>query len=159
RVDHQVKIRGHRIELSEIESVLMGHPGVREAVVNARADRAGGPGLVAYLVPCETGAISGAELRQYLQERLPEYMVPAHLIFLEALPLSPNGKIDRKALPAPDRRRPELGQAYRAPGTELERFLADLWRDILHLDRVGIHDQFFELGGDSLLGAALINRI
>ena len=150
RLDHQVKIRGFRIELGEIEAALAEHPGVRESVVVAR-EHNGEPRLVAYIVP----ALPEPELRERLGRRLPDYMVPSAFVFLDALPLSPNGKIDRKALPEPEMVRGE----YVAPRTELERFLAGLWEEGLGGERVGIHDSFFELGGSSVSGAQLVNRL
>jgi len=152
RLDFQVKIRGVRIELGEIEAELSRHPGVREVCVLARDAR-----LVAYLVPSGGDAPQTEELRSYLRGRLPEAMVPSAFIVLPAFPLNPSGKVDRKALPAPEVERPERG--YEAPRTELERRLADMWRELLGIERVGIHDSFFELGGDSIQGAMFINRL
>jgi len=151
RLDHQVKLRGFRIELGEIESVLTEHPAVREAVVVARSD-APGPRLVAYVVPKVHVAPAGepAALREYLQRKLPDYMVPNAFVVLEALPLTPNGKVDRKALPAPDQR-DQVAPAYVMPQTVTERQIAELWQTLLHVNQVGIHDNFFALGGHSLL--------
>jgi microcystin synthetase protein McyA len=153
RVDHQVKIRGYRIELGEIEAVLLEQPGVNEAIVVAREDGQGGKRLVAY-----TGGAVGTELRAPLRARLPEYMVPAQFVQVSALPKTPNGKIDRSALPTPDDgsvvRRP-----YEAPVGATEEALARLWQELLGLQRVGRHDQFFELGGHSLLAMQLHARL
>jgi amino acid adenylation domain-containing protein len=161
RLDHQVKIRGVRIELGEIEAALASHPGVREAVVLARRDGGADPRLAAYLVPSGEDAPTVSELRAFLRERLPEAMVPAAFVVLPSLPLNPSGKIDRKALPAPDADSREE-RAYEAPRDELERRLAAMWSELLGIDpvgQVGIHDSFFELGGDSIQGAMFINRL
>ncbi|AVH69203.1 non-ribosomal peptide synthetase [Nostoc sp. 'Lobaria pulmonaria (5183) cyanobiont'] len=151
RIDHQVKIRGFRIELGEIENALLKHPAVREIVVLAREDKPRVQKLVAYIVllPDQTPTIS--ELRSYLKELLPEYMVPGVFIFLDTLPLLPNGKVDRRALPVPEALRPTLTTTYEVPQSEIEQQIAKLWQEVLHLDKVGIHDNFFDLGGHSLL--------
>jgi len=156
RLDHQVKLRGLRIELGEIESVLGQHPGVREAVVLVREDRPGNKRLAAYVVPAQERVPSGEELREHLRERLPEYMIPAAFVPLAALPMTPNGKVDRRALPAPEW---TSESAYVAPRDPIEERLAELWRDVLRVERVGIHDDFFELGGHSLLATQLLSRI
>ncbi|HLK55511.1 MAG TPA: amino acid adenylation domain-containing protein [Chthonomonadaceae bacterium] len=156
RADDQVKIRGFRIELGEIESVLSQHPAIREAAVLAREDTPGGKRLVAYVVSRD-GTASVGVLRAHLADKLPGYMVPSMFVYLEALPLSPNGKIDRKALPAPEAQ--DVEEAYVAPRTPHEEGLAEIWSEILHLERVGIHDSFFDLGGHSLLATQVILRI
>jgi amino acid adenylation domain-containing protein len=158
RWDHQVKIRGYRIELGEIEAVLTQHPAVRECVVLAREDRPGERRLVAYLVPDREGVLIPIELREFLKEKLPEYMVPATLVMLEALPRTPNGKIDRGALPEPDPMRPELAEPFVAPRSPVEERLAGIWAEVLGLERVGVDDDFFELGGHSLLATQVIAR-
>jgi amino acid adenylation domain-containing protein len=158
RLDHQVKVRGFRLELGEVEAVLRQHPAVREAVVMAREDVPGNPCLVAYVVAQQPGP-SNSELRRWLQARLPTYMVPAAFVPLEQLPLTPNGKVDRRTLPAPAHTRPPLEDAYTAPRTPVEEVLAGLWADLLKLTQVGIHDNFFELGGHSLLATQLISRL
>jgi acyl carrier protein len=158
RVDYQVKIRGFRIELGEIEAVLDQHPAVRKVVVLAREDTPGDKRLVAYLVPNQEQAHTASELRMFLKEKLPEYMVPSAFVTLDALPLTPIGKVDRRALPAPDRSRPELGGTFVAPRTSVEERLAGIWAQVLGLERVGIHDNFFELGGHSLLATRVISR-
>jgi amino acid adenylation domain-containing protein len=159
RMDHQVKIRGFRVELGEIEAVLGQHPEVRETVVTVREDPPGDKRLVAYIVPHQGRNPTTSALQRFLRERLPEYMVPAAFMPLQAMPLTPNGKVDRRALPAPGPSRPELEQAYVAPQTRLEQCLAHLWDEVLKLDRVGIHDNFFALGGDSIQGAIFINKL
>jgi len=150
RIDHQVKIRGFRIELGEIETVLAQHAQVRQAVVVAREDTPGDKRLVAYLI-ARLPAPSVTDLRSFLKEQLPDYMVPAAFVMLEAFPLTPNGKVDRKALPVAEGARPQLDANYVAPQTEIERSIAAIWQDVLKTDRVGIHDNFFDLGGHSLL--------
>ncbi|MES2936925.1 MAG: non-ribosomal peptide synthase/polyketide synthase, partial [Pseudomonadota bacterium] len=157
RIDQQVKIRGFRIELGEIEAQLAAQAGVREAVVLAREDVPGDTRLVAYVVPEGIEQLETTALRTQLQRQLPEYMVPAHFVVLEALPLSPNGKLDRKALPAPDTSRGETG--YVAPRTPTEATLASIWADVLKVDRVGVQDNFFALGGHSLLATQLVSRM
>jgi amino acid adenylation domain-containing protein/non-ribosomal peptide synthase protein (TIGR01720 family) len=155
RLDHQVKIRGLRIELGEIETVLGQYPLVREAAVLVREDVPGDKRLVAYLVPAgEAPAVE--ELRMFLKERLPEYMVPAAFVSLPALPLTPNGKVDRRALPAPEWKEAE---AYVAPRTSTEELLAGIWSEILKIDRVGVRSGFFELGGHSLLATQVISGV
>ena len=157
RLDHQVKVRGFRIELGEIEAVLGRHPGVQEAVVLAREDSPGEKRLVAYVVAQEGPAPSGSELRGFLQERLPEYMVPSAFVGLPALPLTPNGKVDRKALPAPEGRGMEEG--YVPPGTPTEELLAGIWAEVLRQERVGRQDNFFALGGHSLVAIQVVSRV
>ncbi|WP_375770521.1 amino acid adenylation domain-containing protein [Archangium gephyra] len=158
RIDQQVKIRGFRIELGEIEAVVRTHPSVREAAVVVREDVPGDKRLVAYVVPREPGAARPEPLRDATRERLPEYMVPSAFVFLEALPLTSNGKLDRKALPAPERTTAESGPAQ-APRTPVETRLATLWAEVLHVETVGTGDDFFALGGHSLLAAQLQARI
>ena len=159
RLDHQVKIRGFRIELEEIEGCLRRHPAIQDVVVLAREDFPGDKRLVAYLANKNGEMPAAGDLRSYLMQELPEFMVPAAFITLKALPLTPNGKVDRRALPAPDAGRPELEHAYVAPRTPLEETLAGIWAEVLGLPQVGIHDNFFDLGGHSLLAARLFARI
>ncbi|MEG4806698.1 amino acid adenylation domain-containing protein [Microcoleus sp. F8-D3] len=158
RIDSQVKIRGYRIELGEIEETLKQHRAVRDAVAQARDDTSGNKRLVAYVVLNQDKLPSISNLRGYLQEKLPEYMVPGVFVTLESLPLTPNGKVDRKALPAPDRDRPELEEAFAAPNTAIEKTLAEIWAQVLGLEQVGIDDNFFELGGDSILSIQVISK-
>lgn len=150
RIDNQVKIRGFRIELGEIETVLGSHPDLKHAVVLVREDEPGDKRLVAYLVVKERQQLVTTNLRRYLLDRLPDYMVPAIFMTVEAMPQTPSGKIDRRALPTPNSQRPQIEQTYVAPKSELECFLVSVWCQILKLDKVGIHDNFFELGGNSL---------
>ncbi|HSN96720.1 MAG TPA: amino acid adenylation domain-containing protein, partial [Candidatus Nanopelagicales bacterium] len=159
RADDQVKLRGYRIELGEIEAALRAHPRIRDATVMAREDTQGDGRLVGYTVARDGEALDAGALKAYLQERLPSYMVPQALVELDALPLSPNGKVDRKALPAPDASRPGLAGAFVAPRDDAEATLAGIVADVLGLERVGIHDDFFNLGGHSLLATQVISRI
>jgi len=159
RLDHQVKIRGFRIELGEIESCLRRHPAIQDAVLVAREDSPGDKRLVAYLVANGEEMPATADLRSYLKQDLPEFMVPSTFITLKAMPLMPSGKVDRRALPAPDAGRPELEHAYTAPRTQVEVMLAKIWAEMLGLEQVGIHDNFFELGGNSLLAARVVDRV
>jgi hypothetical protein len=161
RIDFQVKIRGFRIELGEIEAVLEKHPSILHAAVLAREDRPDRPGdrrLVAYLVPRD-GSFSLEELRGALRERLPEYMVPSAFVVLDALPLTANGKLDRRALPAPDAAaRGPVGSGI-APRTATEEVIAAVWREVLDLPAVGVEDSFFDLGGHSLLIVQVHRRL
>jgi amino acid adenylation domain-containing protein len=163
RVDFQVKVRGYRIELGEIESALLRHPRVREAVALAREDVAGEKRLVAYVVPAGGPAPVPAELRESLQRVLPEYMVPWSFVILDRLPVTANGKLDRHALPSPREAAAMAAEgeteAYVAPRSELERAIAEVWREVLQLERVGVHDNFFESGGSSLLIVKLHGRL
>jgi amino acid adenylation domain-containing protein/non-ribosomal peptide synthase protein (TIGR01720 family) len=159
RVDDQVKVRGFRVEPAESEAVLAGHPGIQTAVVTAVGED-GDRRLAAYLVPADTaiGIPAVNELREHLLRRLPDYMVPTVFTELAAVPLTPNGKIDKAALPAADGVRVETGISFAAPRTEVERVLAQVWEHVLGLDRVGINDNFFELGGDSIIGIRAVAR-
>ena len=150
RVDDQVKIKGFRIELGEIEVTLATHPGVRRAVVMARQDEKGDARLVAYVVPTGEEAPGVEVLREHLGQTLPEFMMPAAFVPLPELPLNPNGKVDRKRLPAPDPSQMRSQVAYVAPRSSEEEILATIWADVLGIDRIGIHDNFFHLGGDSI---------
>jgi hypothetical protein len=150
RLDHQVKIRGYRIELGEIEARLAAIAGIREAVVIAREDTPGDLRLVAYLIGT-SGPMADAALRASLGESLPEFMVPSAFVFLDHYPQTPNGKIDRKALPAPSELRPATSESFEAPDGELEHTIAGVWKEVLYLEQVGVDDNFFDLGGHSLL--------
>ncbi|MCO8165753.1 amino acid adenylation domain-containing protein [Pseudomonas sp. 21LCFQ010] len=162
RTDHQVKIRGLRIELGEIEAKLQEHAAIRESVV-VDVEGPGGKQLAAYVVAAELEIEVAQQndlrsrLREHLQTTLPDYMVPAHVVFLDKLPLSPNGKLDRKALPKPDASQQQ--QVYVAPQTELEQQIAGIWAEVLQIERVGLHDNFFELGGHSLLVLSVLSRV
>jgi amino acid adenylation domain-containing protein len=161
RIDNQVKIRGFRIELAEIEAALSQHPAVLESAVLVWSETNARKRLVAYVVPDareQNSSLSSSELRQFLQERLPEYMVPSAFVLLEKLPLTPNGKLDRAALPAPDLTRSELFETFAAPCSSLEQQLASIWMEVLGIERVGIHDNFFELGGDSILSIQIVAK-
>ncbi|ONI92032.1 hypothetical protein ALI22I_06250 [Saccharothrix sp. ALI-22-I] len=146
RLDHQVKIRGHRIELGEVEAALRGHTGVKDAVVTAAPDPSGDRRLIAYWV-----GETAPDLRDHLKHTLPEYMVPAAFVRLDRFPLTPNGKVDRQALPDPDNARPDLAEPFTAPGTPLEQAIAAIWAEALWVDEIGLDDDFFDLGGQSLL--------
>jgi len=160
RCDGQVKLRGFRIELEEIEAALLKHEAVREAVVLLQEDAEHDKRLVAYIVPrSEKQAPDAAELRHWLSEQLPDYMLPATFMLLDCLPLTPNGKLDYHALPTPQSRAASVQAGYVSPGTELEKQLVAIWAGVLKLDRVGIHDNFFELGGHSLLATQIISRV
>jgi len=155
RLDHQVKLRGFRIELGEIEAVLQGHSKVCATVVLCREDFPGEKQLVAYIV----GQTSASDLRPYLQDRLPVYMLPSAFVVLDQMPLTPNGKVDRRALPAPDQTHRVQSAVFTAPRTYLEELVATIWIEVLHLEQVGIHDNFFKLGGHSLLATQLLSRL
>src|SRR6266567_3545148 len=180
RIDHQVKIRGFRIELGEIEAVLSQHPAVKEVIVVAREDTPGNKRLVAYLIPDQRSTKASAsqadksalltlltpqeadlsieELRAFLKDKLPYYMVPAAFLFLDAMPLMPNGKVNRKVLPTPDMSRPELEEAFIAPHTPTQIILAHIWMEVLRLDTIGIRDNFFDLGGASIQSLEIIAK-
>jgi amino acid adenylation domain-containing protein len=158
RLDQQVKIRGFRIEPGEIEGALAAHPAVRQACVDVRRDAAGEKRLVAWAVAGSAGGIDRAELRRFLSERLPAHMVPSAVVLLDTLPLTPNGKLDRAALPDPDRESAGL-EEHVAPRTAMEERLSGLFRELLNVERPGVHDDFFALGGHSLLAGRLISRV
>jgi acyl-CoA synthetase (AMP-forming)/AMP-acid ligase II/aryl carrier-like protein len=155
RNDDQIKVRGYRIEPKEIEAVLDDHPSVKESVVVAREDQRGGKRLLGYVVGEE--GLTTTELKRHVRERLPEYMAPSAMVVLEQMPLLPNGKVDRRALPAPDGAGAD--REYEAPVGATEAALAQIWAEMLKLERVGRHDHFFELGGHSLLAVRLIERM
>jgi acyl carrier protein len=160
RADNQVKIRGHRIELGEIESALLQFPLVRECVVLAHEESRDDKRLVAYLVAePDQGSPTSRELRRYLNAKLPDYMIPSAFVSLEALPLTPNNKVDRGALAALVQAGPELDESFTYPNTPTESAVAAIWREVLHLERVGVQGNFFELGGHSLLMTQVISRL
>jgi acyl-coenzyme A synthetase/AMP-(fatty) acid ligase/acyl carrier protein len=156
RIDNQVKIRGFRIELGEIEALLASHPQIWETVVLVWDDTAGDKRLVAYIVPQPEITIIIDEIRQFLKAKLPDYMVPNAFVILEALPLTTNGKIDRRALPPPNL---DISDKYVAPSTPIEEILVNIWSEVLKVEKVGINDNFFELGGHSLLATQLVAQI
>src|SRR5262249_44153856 len=156
RLDDQVKVRGHRVELGEIEAVLAEHADVRQAAVALRG-AAGAQRLVAYWVPRGEGALSHSALRGHLQARLPEALLPSAFVRLSSLPLSSRGKVDRGALPEPAVERPDLAQPFVPARSEVERTLAGVWCEVLGLGSVGVHDNFFELGGDSILSLRVVS--
>jgi surfactin family lipopeptide synthetase C len=156
RVDRQVKVRGYRVELDEIEAVLSTHRGVSQVVVVLNRDEAGEERIVAYLVSTPT---SQDELRAAVRQKLPDYMVPSVFVFLKSLPLTPNGKVDRAALPAPDDSRLGLQMGFVAPRSDVEKELAAIWAGLLKVNTVGVHDNFFDLGGHSLLATQLVSRM
>ncbi|MDZ8030983.1 amino acid adenylation domain-containing protein [Nostoc sp. DedSLP04] len=151
RIDNQVKIRGFRVELGEIEAVINQHPSVSTSVVILQEDKSGNQSLIAYATLQPDKTLTTPELRRFLQNKLLDYMLPTAFMILEALPLTSNGKVDRRALPIPDALRPELKVAYVVPQTEVEKTIASVWQKALHLEKIGIHDNFFEIGGHSLL--------
>ncbi|HEV8176479.1 MAG TPA: amino acid adenylation domain-containing protein, partial [Gemmatimonadales bacterium] len=163
RADEQVKIRGFRIEPGEIETVLATHPQISEVAVIARQDQPGTTRLVAYLVPTpdtiSDATPDTAQLRSHAAQTLPDYMIPALFVTLDALPRNASGKLDRRALPAPDRRLTEPASEYIAPRTPIEHALAEIWAEVLGVERVGVTDNFFELGGDSILSIQLVSRV
>jgi acyl carrier protein len=159
RIDQQVKIRGFRIELGEIEKVLAGHAMLRDAVVIAAEDAPGDQRLVAYIVPRTSQEPSSEELRRFIRTKLPDYMVPSYFVKLKSLPLTSNQKLDRSALPPPERMAAGANRSYVPPKTAIEEFLVDVWAKVLKVDQVSVQDDFFELGGHSLLATQVLSRI
>ena len=157
RADHQVKIRGYRVELGEIETVLSEHSTVKRCVVLVREDRPGDARIVAYVVLRAGATLTASDVRKHLRRRLPEFMIPQHVVEIAALPLTPAGKIDRKALPPPAGAMP--AREARAPKTPCEIRLARIWKDLLHTERVTATDNFFDIGGHSLLSMEVVARI
>ena len=157
RVDQQVKVRGFRIELGEVEAELNRHPAIRESIVLVRPNAAGLTRLVAYVILSPGHSVTRSELKAHLKKRLPDYMIPSTFMFLGALPLTRNGKVDRKALPLPSEA--DLESIFVAPRTPLEEVLVGVWEEVLKVDRVGVHDSFFELGGHSLLATQAVSRL
>ncbi|HET6977270.1 MAG TPA: amino acid adenylation domain-containing protein [Pyrinomonadaceae bacterium] len=159
RLDHQVKLRGFRIELGEIESVLKTHSAIRESVVILGEDVAGDQRLIAYLVTENGAELAGSELRNFLQEKLPAYMIPSEFLSVDQMPLTPNGKVDRQSLPSLGGKQLSQEKNYVTPRNPLENSLADIWAEVLQLERVGATDNFFELGGHSLIATRVISQI
>jgi aryl carrier-like protein len=159
RLDHQVKIRGYRVELEEVEAVLRLHPSVCEAVVVEREDVPGDKRLVAYIVTERHCSFSPGDVRHLLRERLPDYMVPSAFVLLDALPLTPSGKVDRRALPTPPKPTPESEESFVAPRNGVESVLAEICAETLRVEHVGVYDNFLELGGDSLLATRVLSRM
>jgi acyl-CoA synthetase (AMP-forming)/AMP-acid ligase II/acyl carrier protein len=159
RTDHQIKLRGFRIELGEIEAVISEDSRIKQAAVIVREDVPGDQRLVAYLSMRSGERPTIAELRASLSQKVPEYMVPSEFVFLDEFPLTPNGKIDRKALPVPDNSRRVLDQPHEAPRTEVESAVAAIWNEVLRTHDVGIHDNFFEVGGHSLSATGVLSRL
>jgi acyl carrier protein len=158
RGDDQVKIRGFRIELGEIESVLLQHPAVKQALALAREDARGEQQLVAYVVLQREPATAPEALRELLKQHLPDYMVPAAILALAKIPLTPNGKIDRHALPTPEQAQAH-SKVYLAPSTPTEIAVAAIWAEVLRRERISLHDNFFDLGGHSLMATQIVSRI
>jgi amino acid adenylation domain-containing protein len=160
RIDEQVKIRGYRVELGEIEAILEEHPEVsRAAVIVGGGPHSNAARLIGYVAPKPNLQLAPADLKSFLRQRLPEYMVPSTFISLESMPLTHSGKLDKRALPAPDGRRPDMASSYVRPRNEVEQSLADIWQQVLSLDRVGVNDNFFDLGGHSLLATQVNSRV
>ncbi|HEX8088364.1 MAG TPA: phosphopantetheine-binding protein, partial [Blastocatellia bacterium] len=159
RVDQQVKVRGYRIEVGEIEEWIRRSGAAREVVVVAREDRPGDKRLVAYVVADPGETLLADQLRGFLKDRLPDFMIPSAFVALEQMPLTPNGKINRKALPVPDQTQLRSQTPFASPRSPLEELLAGVWADVLGVERVGVHDDFFEMGGQSILATQLISKI
>ncbi len=159
RRDFQIKIRGYRVEPAELESALLKHPGVKEALVLGRVASSGDARLAAYYIPADGSPPTGSELRRWMVPLLPDYMVPSFFVSLAAWPLAPNGKIDRRALPPPGHERPEMDAAFAAPRSALEKEVAAVWQQVLELEPIGVNDPFLELGGTSLLAMRILARL
>ncbi len=158
RKDLMMKVRGYRVDISEVERALLEHPGIKDAGVRAWERAENDKYLAGYIVPREGSTLNVSEIREFLGKKLPEYMIPAVFKFMESLPLT-NGKVDRKALPAPGKDRPELSVAYVAPRSGVEKKLAGIWSEVLLIDQVGVDDNFFDLGGHSLTASRVITRV
>jgi acyl-CoA synthetase (AMP-forming)/AMP-acid ligase II/acyl carrier protein len=159
RIDQQVKLRGFRIELGEVEAILDGHPDVSAAVAIVREDSPGDQRLIAYVVPAGERTVELEQLRRLCKAKLPPFMVPSGFVSLDAFPVTANGKLDRRALPAPDGARPAMARAYEAPQTPVEQTLVSIWSEILGVARIGLDDDFFDLGGHSLLAVKMLSRV
>ena len=159
RKDFQVKVRGFRIETGEVEMRMSDHTAIKEVAVVAQRYQSGDKRLVAYFVPSSKTGPSISELRAFLKTKLPDYMIPSAFVVLDVLPLTPTGKVDRQALPAPGQARPELETPFAPPRTPAEEALVQIWTEVLSVDQVGIHDNFLELGGHSLAATQVISRV
>jgi acyl carrier protein len=159
RKNSHVKIRGYSVELAEIEAALIEIDAVRETVVTTKDNAEGNQALVAYIVPADKSALTISVVRDALAARLPDYMIPTAFVFLDSLPLAGPGKVNLRALPEPGRARPDLDICVTPPRTPIEEKIAGIWAEVLHVDQVGIHDRFLDLGGDSLIAARIISRI
>ncbi len=159
RKDFQIKVRGYRVEVGEVEAALLQHEQIKEVAVVGRSDALGSSRLIAYIVPDGTNKINVSQLRRFLSQKIPDYMIPTSFIALDGLPLTPNGKINRRLLPTPPSSRPELESPKAAPRNEIEKRLAQIWKDVLALDEIGIHDNFFDLGGHSIAAFRVITRV
>jgi hypothetical protein len=159
RKDFQVKIRSFRVDVGDVEAALAVHPEVKEVVVVSRQDESGDDTLVAYFVPRHMPAPTTTVLRKFLATTLVDYMIPSRFIVIENIPLLSTGKVDRRALPMLRSGRPDLETLFAAPTTPAEQSLSQIWAEVLHLDQVGIHDNFFDLGGHSLSGSRVISRV
>lgn len=159
RADHQVKLRGYRIEMGEVEAVISQHPNVRETVVKIFGEKPTDQKLIGYLTLKNDTQLNATQLRNFLEEKIPEYMIPSTFMFLEKMPYATSGKIDRKNLPQPNNARPDLEQKFAASETDIEDWLTRLWQEILGLEKIGINDKFFELGGNSLQAAAFVAKV
>jgi hypothetical protein len=159
RTDEQVKVRGFRVELGEVEAALRTHPSVSEAAVITREDKSGSKHLIAYVAPHSGAAVDRGELRSWLEQKLPAYMLPAHYVALAELPLTANGKVDRRALPTPESLSVATTRAITAPRNALEKRLLEIWSELLERNHLSVEDNFFHLGGHSLLATQLVSRI
>jgi acyl carrier protein len=159
RKDFRVKIRGYGVDTTEVERALLGHAGIKEAVVVVHASESGEAALVAYFTSDDQRCPTASELRRFLQEKLADYMIPSAFVMLDVMPLTHNGKVDRRALPVRDNSRPSLEAPFAAPTTPTEEELAAIWAEVLSLDRVGIHDNFFDLGGHSLAATRVVSQV
>jgi amino acid adenylation domain-containing protein len=159
RIDEQVKIRGFRIELGEIESVLLQHPTIKDCIVTVQEKAKNDQRLIGYIVLTQESSFSVGNLRKFLQQQLPEYMIPSAFMTLKELPLTQNGKVNRQELPTPDKARQEIDKFYVAPRNSTEEKIANIWAEILNLEQIGIHENFFDLGGHSLIVTQVISRL
>jgi len=157
RKDNQIKVRGFRVELDDIETAILRHPLVKKCAVRVYQDQGERNRLAAYLIAGD--GMSASTIRRFLRERLPEYMIPSDFVMVDALPLTPAGKVDRRALPLPDRTRPDLDSTFVAPHTETQSLIAKIWSQILGVEHVGVYDDFFDLGGHSLMATQILSRL